>query len=98
MMIALHHSSSANILLIIEWISAFIGVCASVSSSGDTEVNKNTNFFEVFIYLAMGCAVTAVWSDTSNALPETALYMLMGGGFAYIFGVIFFVGSSNGIT
>ena len=91
MMIALHHSSSANILLIMEWMSAFIGVCVSVSNSGDPDVTQKTNFFEVFIYLAMGCAVVSVWSDTTTALPETALYMLMGGGFAYIFGVIFFI-------
>ena len=91
MMIALHHSPRANLLLLLEWVTAGGGVCVSIASSGVGVSNQATNLVEVVIFLVMGCAAFAIWSDLVVYLPETALYLLVGGGLAYIFGVIFFI-------
>jgi hemolysin III len=34
MMIALHHNTSANVLLVVEWVTALIGICVSLATSG----------------------------------------------------------------
>lgn len=47
---------------------------------------QNTNFVEVTIYVAMGCAVLGVWEQVVTALPPMALRLLIAGGLAYIFG------------
>ncbi len=47
MMIALRHSTPANVLLVVEWVTAFIGICVSISSSGVDISNQATNLVEV---------------------------------------------------
>ncbi len=63
----------------------------SISSSGVGISNQATNLVEVFIFLAMGCAAFAIWDQLVVTLPLNALYLLVGGGMAYIFGVVFFI-------
>jgi len=91
MMIALHHSHRANLLLLLEWLTAFGGICVSIASSGVGVSNQATNLVEVFIFLGMGCAAFGIWDDLVANLPATALYLLVGGGMAYIIGVVFFI-------
>jgi channel protein (hemolysin III family) len=46
---------------------------------------------ELTLYLGMGLAVFAVWSEVTAAFHPGALYLLFGGGAAYVLGVVFFV-------
>jgi predicted membrane channel-forming protein YqfA (hemolysin III family) len=34
MMIALHHNTSANVLLVVQWLTAFIGICVTIATAG----------------------------------------------------------------
>jgi channel protein (hemolysin III family) len=47
MMIALHHNTSANVLLVVEWLTAFVGICISIATSGIGCSQQATNFMEV---------------------------------------------------
>lgn len=47
MMIALHHNTQANVLLVVEWLTAFVGICVSIGSSGVDISNQATNLVEV---------------------------------------------------
>jgi hemolysin III len=86
MMIALHHNTSANVLLVVEWVTALVGICVSLATSGVGCSSQATNFVEVIIYLAMGCAVFCVWEQVVTSVPLMALRLLIAGGLAYIFG------------
>eukprot|EP00953_Heterococcus_sp_UTEX-ZZ885_P011336 6567-Heterococcus_DN1.PRE.3 len=46
---------------------------------------------ELTLYLGMGLAVFAVWSEVTETFHPGALYLLFGGGAAYVLGVVFFV-------
>lgn len=95
MMIALHHNTSANVLLVTQWVTAFIGICVTIATSGIGASNQDTNFVEVMIYLAMGCAVLGVWEQVVAALTPMALRLLIAGGLAYIFGTCNHLSSSD---
>jgi hemolysin III len=47
MMIALHHNTPANVLLVVEWLTAFIGICVSIGTAGVDISNQATNLVEV---------------------------------------------------
>jgi channel protein (hemolysin III family) len=46
---------------------------------------------ELTLYLGMGLAVFGVWSEVTEAFHPGALYLLFGGGAAYVLGVVVFV-------
>lgn len=46
-MIALHHNTAANVLLVVEWLTAFIGICVSIGTAGVGISNQATNLVEV---------------------------------------------------
>jgi len=47
MMIALHHSTEANVLLVVEWLTALAGIVVSLATATVGETNQPTNFLEV---------------------------------------------------
>lgn len=86
MMIAMHHSVEANVLLVMEWTTALTGIVISLATCSVGVINQTTNLLEVMIYLAMGVAILCVWNQLVVSICTAALQLLIGGGVAYIAG------------
>jgi channel protein (hemolysin III family) len=88
MLIGLHHSFSAKILLIIEWSIAGVGSIFATC----TDLNSpKTNTVECVLFLMMGFAVLIIWEEMRAYLPSECLTLLMCGGCTYALGVSFYV-------
>lgn len=61
-----------------------IAACSDLGSKATTTV-------ELTIFLLMGLGVALVWPEVSSTLSAPAIYLVLGGGAAYIFGIIFFI-------
>jgi channel protein (hemolysin III family) len=87
-LISLHHSSSAQIILVLEWIGAIGGcmfsVCADLYST-------QTMYVELTLYMAMGLAILLVFNEVQESMDPDALKLLIAGGVSYVLGVPFFV-------
>ena len=87
LMIGLHSSNSATVLLTIEWICAGCGsvfaMCTDLNAPSSTAV-------ELVMFITMGLGFLSVSTEV-GLLPARGLFMLLFGGAAYIFGVTFFI-------
>jgi len=87
LLIGLHSSNTATVLLVAEWICAGCGsvfaMCTDLNAPSSTAV-------ELFMFITMGFGFVSVSSEVA-LLPPRGLYFLLFGGAAYILGVVFFI-------
>ena len=88
LLIGLHSSVAARILLTGQWIAAISGsifaACADLN-------NPITTIIELTFFLCMGFGLIFVWPIITTELSGPAFDLLWMGGAAYVIGVIFFV-------
>lgn len=88
LLIALHHDISGQVLLTGEWIAAFSGIIFAAC----TDLNaKSSTIVELCFFLGMGFGLLLVWPAMIANLTTTDLSLLLGGGAAYVIGIIFFI-------
>ncbi|CAN0153920.1 unnamed protein product, partial [Phaeothamnion confervicola] len=92
MLVGLYHLPVARVVLVAEWLAALGGCVFSMASD---LFQKSTMYVELLFYLAMGLAVFCVWPQVRDNLPWEVILLLVGGGAAYVFGVIFFVAGNT---
>lgn len=89
LLIGLHYSYEARVLLIIEWS---IAVCGAVFSTVAGDMNNTaTNNVEMVIFLLMGAGVFTVWPAFQENIAVPALVLLALGVLAYVVGIAFFI-------
>jgi channel protein (hemolysin III family) len=88
MLIALHHHTSARVLLTGEWIAALCGAVFAACSDLNA---PSTTMVELSIFICMGFGLFSVWPAVVASLTTTALNLLILGGAAYVFGIVFFI-------
>lgn len=88
MLIGMHHSRFAQILLVLEWSVATIGsIVATVA-----DLNKPmTNVVECIMFVGMGSAVLFLIHDMAEVLPSHCITLILSGGIAYGLGITFYV-------
>lgn len=88
LLIGLHQSLAARILLTGQWVAAITGsifaACADLN-------NPITTVIELTFFLCMGFGLIFVWSTITTTLAGPAFNLLALGGAAYVIGIIFFV-------
>lgn len=78
-------SKKSYIFAILMALSAIIGiVCKIVAFEKATKIST-------IIYLIMGWSIVLIFNDLITSIDQKALYLLIGGGLAYSFGVIFYI-------
>lgn len=88
MLVGLHNSYKARIMLIGEWACAFVSSAFAVYC----DINHPTNqILKLMSFLFMGIACLLVMPELRSMLSPDALWLLIAGGVCYITGVIFFV-------
>lgn len=88
MLVGLHDSYKARIMLIGEWSCAFVSSAFAVYC----DLNHPTNqILKLMSFLLMGVACVAVMPELRTLLPPDALSLLIAGGLCYIVGVVFFI-------
>lgn len=87
-LIALHHHTSARVLLTLEWIAAFLG-CTFCTFADFTK--PTTTLIELIIFLAMGCGFLVIWPLFIAEIQKEALWLLFIGGAFYVIGIFFFI-------
>eukprot|EP00924_Labyrinthula_sp_SR-Ha-C_P008106 maker-scaffold_11-snap-gene-3.4-mRNA-1 protein AED:0.00 eAED:0.00 QI:19/1/1/1/1/1/2/823/451 len=96
-LVSLQDHWSGTWMFIVEWSFAFFGVCLTLLKE-----KVSIPFFsvlELFLYLAMGHMLYLVWEDvtTENLVPKEAIELLVYGGYAFVFGVLFFLIDKKGV-
>jgi hemolysin III len=88
MLVGLHDSYKARVMLIGEWSCAFVSSAFAVYC----DLNHPTNqILKLMSFLFMGVACLAIMPELRTLLPADALWLLIAGGVCYIAGVVFFV-------
>merc|ERR1712178_200300 len=88
MLVGLHNSYKARIMLIGEWACAFVSSAFAVYC----DINHPTNqILKLMSFLFMGIACLLIMPELRSMLSPDALWLLIAGGICYITGVIFFV-------
>jgi len=82
-------SLSANVVLIIVWSMAVVGVVFKLFFTG------RSKWISVGTYLLMGWLSVVVIYQLYQALPTAGFVLLLAGGFAYTVGVIFYVNKNT---
>lgn len=85
-LIAFEGSIYSLILLLIEWVSAIIGILLKV-------IDMNNKFIKIIstsLYVIMGWSVI-VFPDAINLLSTYQFIMILSGGIAYSVGIFFFI-------
>ena len=88
MLIALHHVKAARLLIIAEWIAAFIGSTFAACSDLNSPL---TNAVELVFFLVMGFGLVFVWDHVLPNLGFEGFVLLLGGGAAYVVGIVFYI-------
>eukprot|EP00611_Tribonema_gayanum_P010173 TRINITY_DN2009_c0_g1_i2.p1 TRINITY_DN2009_c0_g1~~TRINITY_DN2009_c0_g1_i2.p1 ORF type:complete len:408 (+),score=182.07 TRINITY_DN2009_c0_g1_i2:108-1226(+) len=88
LMIGLHGSTIGGVVVVVEWVAALVGSIFSISCDLKS---SSTMVVELTLYLGMGLAVLTMWTEVAAAFVPQCLYLLVGGGAAYVVGVVFFV-------
>lgn len=73
------------------WILASVWGLAVVGITLELTVKNRIEALQIIIYLIMGWLVVLDFDALYETLPETGIYLLAAGGFAYTIGVIFYV-------
>lgn len=87
-LIALHHHTSARVLLTLEWIAAFLG-CTFCTFADFTK--PTTTLIELIIFVCMGCGFLVIWPTFISEIQKEALWLLFLGGSFYLIGIGFFI-------
>ena len=82
-LITLANDSGISLFIFI-WILAAIGILL------ETFPFKNSFAIAMGLYFVMGWCVLAYFQELQSLMPVNALMLLIGGGLAYTFGIIFF--------
>ena len=82
-LITLANDSGFSLFIFI-WILAAIGILL------ETFPFKNSFAIAMGLYFVMGWCVLAYFQELQSLMPVNALMLLIGGGLAYTFGIIFF--------
>lgn len=88
LLIGLHHSTSARMLIIAQWICALIGSVFAACSDLNAPA---TTLVELLFFLIMGWSGFLLLPDILASFEYPALVMLGLGGVVYFFGIIFFI-------
>lgn len=75
-------SKSGTTLLIIIWVTAFLGILKSIF------LTKLPKIFNALLYLIMGYMITPYLSELTNRLGYTNTSLIVLGGFAYSIGAL----------
>ncbi len=77
--------TSGWVIFGIQWGLALTGILLKLFFTGRFE------WLSVFMYAAMGWMILIEFNDVVYALPTAGFWLLMSGGLAYTFGIIFYV-------
>lgn len=88
MLIGMHHSYEARVLLIIVWCMAMIG--AVFSAFFDVN-HPSTNQVEMVLFLTMGAAWLPLIYQILASLPVACITLLGIGLICYVVGILFFI-------
>lgn len=77
---------SGNIILVLVWVLAAVGILSEMLLSG-----RAVKICQLIIYLAMGWACTLDLPGLRAALPEMGFLWLAAGGLTYTVGVVFYI-------
>ena len=88
MLVGMHNSHKARLLLIAEWTMATVSSCFAVY--GDINHPGNQRL-KLASFLVMGTAVLLIIPDLITFLPQDALWLLIAGGACYLIGIVFFI-------
>ena len=88
MLVGMHDSTKARVLLIAEWIMAAVSSCFAVYCDINHPGNQK---LKLASFLVMGTACLLIIPDLREFLPPDALWLLIAGGLCYMGGVVFFI-------
>ena len=88
LLIGMNSSYEARVILIIEWLIAFVGIIFSAFSNVN---NPSTNRIEMIIFLSMGGLIFTILPSFMNAVSTTCLTLLASGCASYVIGIFFFI-------
>lgn len=88
MLIGMHHSYQARVLLVMVWCVALVG--AVFSAFFDVNL-PSTNQVEMIIFIGMGAAFVPLLPQILVALPVACVYLLAIGLASYLVGIAFFI-------
>eukprot|EP01041_Mallomonas_annulata_P009973 gene9973-20735_t len=88
LLISLHESLAARILLVLMWMAALSGSVFTACSDQDSEF---THRVELAAYVILGFACVPIWNIFSAALVPASQALVVCMGAAYTFGIIFFI-------
>jgi hemolysin III len=74
-----------SLMLILVWGASLVGIALKLF------VPQHFGRLAILLYAAIGWSGVTVFSDLAETLPQSALWLLLAGGLAYTFGIIFHV-------
>ena len=84
--IALGGTALGTGILIAEWVFAAAGIAMNAVAMN----NKGVKALSMVMYRAMGWAIAVSFRALLQALSPLSFWLLLGGGLAYTFGIVFF--------
>lgn len=88
MLIGLHNSFQARLLLIGEWLCAFFASLFAIAGDLNHPLTQQVKLGS-FIVMGLGCL--GVMPQMAEVLPKDAIILLLLGGMTYISGIFFFI-------
>jgi hemolysin III len=87
-LIGLHNSFHARMLLICEWLCAFFASLFAIAGDLNHPLSQQVKLGS---FIVMGFACFTIMPQMYEILPKDAVILLLGGGLTYVCGIVFFI-------